>query len=559
MKKFFRYRFVRILLLLLVLLAAFIIYYFQAVSFNPPDVGSKNLSGLHRDTVAPGVFSCKNSWIRKNRLGIYEMYLEGSPFEMGLINGILTRELISYQEEVFVARLREMVPSPWYINTLKYFVAWFNRDMDVYVPEENQQEIYGVSMAASQEYDFIAPNYQRILNYHAAHDIGHAMQNLNLVGCTAFAAWNSDSEDSTLIIGRNFDFYMGEDFARNKIVVFLNPDKGYRLMMLTWGGMTGVVSGMNEKGLTITLNSAKSSIPWKAKTPVSILARTILQYAATTDEAIKIAREYQTFVSESFLIGSARENKAVLIEKSPEKTGVFSPARSRLIVTNHFQGETFSRDKLTTESMAESASPYRYQRVEELLNQTPELNPVSAAGILRDRKGLKNADIGLGNEKAINQLIAHHSVIFKPAELKVWVSTDPYQEGAYLCYDLNVVFNGKPDFGNEIDIRELTIPADTFLLSGEWTRYREYMKTTAWLKNRLDKRYSGFLTEAFINHYLDLNPGYYYPYFLAGRYYSLSGLPAKAAEKFKLSLEKEIPRKVDREEVMVMLKDVYKK
>ncbi|MBK6344744.1 MAG: hypothetical protein IPF68_02220 [Bacteroidales bacterium] len=41
MKKFFRYRFVRILLLLLLLLAAFIIYYFQAVSFNPPEIGNK--------------------------------------------------------------------------------------------------------------------------------------------------------------------------------------------------------------------------------------------------------------------------------------------------------------------------------------------------------------------------------------------------------------------------------------------------------------------------------------------------------------------------------------
>ena len=48
-------------------------------------------------------------------------------------------------------------------------------------------------------------------------------------------------------------------------------------------------------------------------------------------------------------------------------------------------------------------------------------------------------------------------------------------------------------------------------------------------------------------------------YFLAGRYYSLSGLPAKAAELFKTSLAKEIPRKVDREEVEAVLKDVNEK
>ena len=375
MKKFLRLKVVRILIILVVIIIAFIIYYLQAVKLDPPETGMNIPLNQSRDTVAPGVYTYKNCWIRKNRAGIYEMYLEGKPFEMGFINGILTKDLINYQEEVFVDRLREMVPSPWYINFLKYVVAWFNRDMDEFIPLEYQQEIYGVSMAASEDFDFIAPNYQRILNYHAAHDIGHAMQNLNLVGCTSFAEWNENTEDSSLIIGRNFDFYMGEDFARNKIVVFLNPDKGHRMMMITWGGMTGVVSGMNDQGITITLNSAKTSIPSKARLPVSILARMILQYASSIEEAVNIAGENRTFVSESFLIGSAKENRAVSIEKSPDKTGVFYPIGSRLIVTNHFQSETFKKDKLTTESMAESASPYRYQRVEELLDQTPALNP----------------------------------------------------------------------------------------------------------------------------------------------------------------------------------------
>lgn len=553
MKKLLTSRLFRVLIIIVLLLAALMIYYFQAVKLDPPKIENAKAINLTKDSVAPGVYSCKTSWLRKNRAGLYEMYLEGKPFEMGRINGVLSQDLLNYQEQVFVDRLREMVPSPGYLNMLKYFVAWFNRDMDKYVPLEFQQEIYGISLAASEEFNFISHNYQRILNYHGAHDIGHAMQNLNLVACTAFAAWDEATADSSLIIGRNFDFYMGEDFARNKIVTFLHPENGYRLMMITWGGMTGVVSGMNEKGLTVTLNAAKSSIPTKAKIPVSLLARLILQYASSIDEAVKIAGEHETFVSESFLIGSASDKKAVLIEKSPEKTGIFYPEKSTLVVTNHFQSQTFANDERNLEGMAEGASVYRLQRMQELLDSHPGINPEKAAAILRDKKGLKDTDIGLGNEKAVDQLIAHHSIIFKPEQLLVWVSTQPYQEGEFLCYDLNEIFFGNPDFTHEIDEPGLAIPADTFLLSTEWTDFLEYRQLTDQIKNRLDKGEKGFLSEQEIEHYLSLNPGYYYPHFLIGKYYQTLGNTEKAEIELKTALQKEIPRKVDREEVEEVL------
>ncbi len=148
--------------------------------------------------------------------------------------------MVQYQEEVFKEQIHRLVPSDFYLSVLKYFVGWFNRDLQDNVIEEYQLEIFGVSQAASHEFDDIAPPYQRILNYHAAHDIGHALQNMSLVGCTAFATWGAKSEDSTLIIGRNFDFYVGDDFARDKIIAFYKPSEGHKFMMVTFGGMTGV-------------------------------------------------------------------------------------------------------------------------------------------------------------------------------------------------------------------------------------------------------------------------------------------------------------------------------
>ena len=52
------------------------------------------------------------------------------------------------------------------------------------------------------------------------------MQDYMLVGCSSFACWGENSADSSLIIGLNFDFYMGAAFARNKHVSFYQPENG---------------------------------------------------------------------------------------------------------------------------------------------------------------------------------------------------------------------------------------------------------------------------------------------------------------------------------------------
>ena len=229
------------------------------------------------------------------------------------------------------------------------------------VIEEYQLEILGVSYSASHEFDKVAPPYQRILNYHAAHDIGHALQNMSLVGCTAFATWGTASEDSTLIIGRNFDFYVGDDFARDKLIAFYNPTSGHKFMMVTFGGMTGVLSGMNDQGLTVTINAAKSDVPSASATPVTLVTREILQYASTIAEAYDIVAKRKMFVSESFLIGSAKEGKAALIEKSPEAIDLVEANGNAIMSTNHFLGDELGMTQLNQIHVKTSASNYRYQ------------------------------------------------------------------------------------------------------------------------------------------------------------------------------------------------------
>lgn len=532
----------------LLLLVAGFIYLVQVSKVDPPHPADISSLQLQRIEPSPGFYTLKDSWFRKSESGLYELYVEGDAYERGVINGKLTKELVVRQEDHFTEQIKKMVPSKLWRGFLKYFIGWFNRNLDKNVSEEYKEEIYGISASASEEYKWLGSNYQRLLNYHAAHDIGHALQNLALVGCTSLGTWNGRSEDSTMIIGRNFDFYVGDKFAEDKIVAFFNPAKGYKFMTVTWGGFIGAVSGMNEKGITVTINAAKSSLPSGSATPVSLVAREILQYAKNIKEAIQISKSRKMFVSESFLIGSAEDNKAIIIEKTPDELEEYYPEKDFIVCTNHFQSNGLGKSKSNIQQINESASAYRYERLMELLKVNGKNTVQKTISILRDQKGLNNADIGMGNEKAINQLIAHHSVVFEPQKLMVWVSTSPWQLGKYVAYDLKKVFSlrgMKQDM--EISDSDLTVPADSFLLTPAYKKFEAFRKfkeeTPEGVKINTDSL-------------LSINPEFYHTYVLAGNYLCKHKEYEKALKLYELALTKEIATAKEKDQILDRIKKV---
>lgn len=530
----------------LVVFVILAIVYVRIISTNtaiPPAVGMADTTGVITQP-EPGFYKINNNWFRHSESGLYELYVEGDPFERGVANGKLTKALVRHQEEVFTEQIRLLVPNGFYLSMLKYFVGWFNRDLSNFVIDEYKQEIYGVSQAASHDYDEIGQPYQRILNYHAAHDIGHALQNMSLVGCTSFATWGEHSTDGELIVGRNFDFYVGDDFARDKIVAFYKPSEGYGFMMVTFGGMTGVVSGMNDQGLTVTINAAKSDIPSASATPVSLVAREILQYASTIREAYDIAAKRRMFVSESFLIASAKEHTAALIEKTENDIDLVTPAEDRLISTNHFQGRKLGATPLNKEHMLTSASPYRFDRTVELLDSVGKNTAEKTARILRNQKGLNGVDIGMGNEKVVNQLVAHHAVIFKPEQGLVWVSTAPWQLGKFVCYDLAKVLASKPVDNSEIYEPALTIPADPFTASRSYQQYVKFSKYRFPFASRDHLNPDSVIA---------WNPRSYHSYLLAADYYLANKQWKLAASMLTKGLELEVATVQERQYMMDQL------
>lgn len=535
----------------LILLLIGAIYLVEVTKIAPPKTADTSSLQWQRTDHGNGFYTLQNNWFRHSKSGLYEMYVEGNPFERGVINGKLSKELVVRQEDHFAEQITKMVPSKFKRNFLKYLIGFFNRNLDKNITAEYREEIYGVSTSASPQYQYLGTNYQRILNYHAAHDIGHAVQNLALVGCTSFGTWGSMSADSTMIIGRNFDFYVGDKFAEDKIVAFFNPTKGHKFMTVTWGGFVGAVSGMNDQGLSVTINAAKTSLPTGSATPVSLVTREILQYAKNIAEAISIAKSRKMFVSESFLVASAADNKAVIIEKTPEILDVYDSQKDFIICTNHFQSKGLGKTKMNIEQENESASAYRYKRLTELLYANGKNTVQKTINILRDQKGLNGTNIGMGNEKAINQLIAHHSVVFEPKKLIVWVSTSPWQLGQYVAYDLNKIFllqGMKAD--REIADSSLTIAPDSFLLMPGYKNFQTFRN----IKQRIIDG-GKVNTDSLVAS----NPEFYNAYLLAGDYLYKQKDYTAALKNYKLALTKIIATKKEEDHIKEQIQKINKK
>jgi len=529
----------KILLGFLALFIGFGIWFYNRIIYDAPIDDISLVQEIEVVKISETHFVSGNSWLRLNEYGNWECYIEGSGFKRGVTLGKLQEKLTQDQEAVFIAEIDKNVPSWWMRKFLLLGISWFNRDLDQFIPLDYRNEIYGISLFFSDDYDYVGPKYNRIINYHAAHDIGHAVQNMHLVGCTAFGTWSFDAAKEQMIMGRNFDFYFGDNFAKNKIILMSKPDTGYKNVSVTWAGFTGVVSGINEKGLGITLNSDISEIPSKSGTPVSIIARDVLQYAATINEAIAICNKYDAFVSESFTISSAIDQKVMVLEKTPTHTGYFYPNADTIVVTNHFQSPELKDLPINIEHKKTSESVRRFNRTEELVAQSSTMDYLEVAEILRDQKGANGQDIGCGNPLAINQLLAHHAVIFENVQELIWVSAYPFQENVMQAYSLND-FNSwnSQNVAFPITIDSLLIEPDSFYSSSRFEDFEKFKILKAKIKEATvsDTEFS----ETSIKIFVETNPNYYETYLLIGNYYFEKEQLTSAKAWYKKALTKEI-------------------
>ena len=422
------------------------------------------------------------------------------------------------------------VPNECALSVLKWYVIYRNRHLTDYIPADYRMEIFGATMGCPDSHPEIGPYYNRVLNYHAAHDVSYMMIDNPLVsraGCTSFGAWGAATGNHHLLTGRNFDWEAAEVFSRDRVVVMCEPENGIPFISLAWAGMAGVVSGMNRAGISVTVNGAPSSLPRETATPVAIVARDILQRAHDLSETMELLRRARVFVSTLWLIGSKTDGKFIVVEKTPDTTQVREAEADWIVCANHFETPGLRGNARNQLQMAEATSVSRKTRMSELIQSTYGKIDVSrTVEFLRDRK-LPGGDFeGNGNRGALNALIATHATVMDLTDGIFWAASPPNQLGKFVAFDVQ-------DFSHEM--HEKAVPADAMLASGEFERAREGQQLLADAQHALKNR-DAQTALTLAQKAESLNPGFYRNAILRGRALLSLGRVEEAQRAFNAAL-----------------------
>lgn len=469
------------------------------------------------------------SWLAE-REGLTVIRLKGSPFAMGYASGRLLEKKMHTLEDEFLVMIHGYVPQSWKLHVLKTYVTFRNRHLSRFVPLDYRLQIFGTTRGCPDAHPELGDYYDRLLNYHAAHDISYMMIDNPLVskaGCTAFGAWGNATADGHLITGRNFDWEAAEVFSRDRIVMLYEPDDGIPFVSLAWASMAGVVSGMNRAGVSITINGAPSSLPGETATPIALVAREVLQRARNLTNALEIIRTNRVFVSALLLVGSRADGKFVVVEKTPETTNVREAQGDTIVSANHFETGKLKDDERNLRYLAEGTSLTRYRRLNELLQaQHGHLTPERAAALLRDRHLPGGKFPGNGHRGTLNALIATHATIMDLTGGIFWAASPPHQLGKFVAFDVN-------DFERELPAR--TIPDDPMLGDGELEKFqtaqRALQEGQRALKNQQATEALAAAERAERN-----NPGFYQNAELRGRAWLRLGRTEEARQALETAL-----------------------
>jgi hypothetical protein len=388
----------------------------------------------------------------RHRGKIWEVALSGSPEQIGGHQVALLRDEMLANEAELWSTFETVVPSAW-ARFLIFDIARLRfRNMERLMSDGRRREIAAAALAFTPDpWAGKIPSYQRMVYLHSLYDVSLSFEHSPLIGCTSFALTGDAAAGGHTLLARTFDFEAGRIFDERKAVFLMHENGKMAYASVSWPGLIGAVTGMNEAGLALVVHGGRAREPRTSGEPLVHTMRDVLGQASTTDDAIEMLRRHEPMVSHIVMIADARGNVAV-VERAPGETPSVRRGSGKTGLTNHFEGP-WSDDPANVQVKRETSTLARRARLDELLSRLhPAAGVADAVAILRDRRGVGDVPLPTGDRRAIDAMIATHGVVIDTTSRVMWVSEGPHLLGRFIRFDIGRLLANDYDPKSEHDV-----------------------------------------------------------------------------------------------------------
>jgi hypothetical protein len=158
----------------------------------------------------------------------------------------------------------------------------------------------------------------------------------------------------------------------------------------------------------------------------------------------------------------------------------------------------------------------------------------------------------MGNPVALNQLIAHHSVVIEPMKKTIYFSTNDYQLGQFIGMNL------KASLKNKTFVFDKFIEEDPFIRSSNYHKFKTFKIWKKKITQFLMFGTSLNLTPKQVAAFIALNSESYVTYELLGNYFYKKNQPQLAASYYTQAMKKTMPSLAVKKELLQKRSNCFK-
>ncbi len=247
--------------------------------------------------------------------GIPVVRLQGARREMGRQYGSIFREQIHYLRREYFHAL------PTAVVGQEDMAAWA-RAVEPFLPEKFREELRGLAEGCGL-------SYEDVLSMNAGID------RFQSALCSTLAASGEATEGGEAILGRNLDFPGRGILHKTTVVAIFDPDDGQAVASVTWPGLLGVLSGMNERGVvgaTMMIHRRRGLL--KPGLPYLLLYRDALERASVAQDVFDVIRDAPRTLPNNFTVMDA-SGTSLVVEFDTERA-LTRPAEEGCVCSTNF-------------------------------------------------------------------------------------------------------------------------------------------------------------------------------------------------------------------------------